>query len=92
MVEDITLRLVHGLVKALERMLVARACYKDVRVTYPVLLEAFLRAEEAIFNAELQAGRALEGSRIALAVMSKTLFLCGRLRHGVGVGVVWWDF
>lgn len=65
-------------------------CYVDVApsdrfegalLTHPVLLEAILRAEEAVLDAELQAAWALQGSGIVRAVNAETLLL-GRRFHG----------
>lgn len=53
-----------------------------MKTTYPVLLEAVLRAEEAILDSELQAGRALEGASLVGAVDAEAHLLRGRLSHG----------
>lgn len=63
-------------------------CYSRSRArhgtaTYPILLEAVLRAEEAVLDAELQAGRALQRAGLILTVGAKALFFRGRLgSHG----------
>lgn len=54
--------------------------------TYPVLLEAILGAEEAVLDAELQAGWALQRSSFILAIGAHALLLGGGFGHGVGVG------
>ena len=36
--------------------------------SYPILLETVLRTEEAVFHAQLEAGRALQGSSIILTI------------------------
>ena len=84
MVEDITLRLVHGLVRALACVLAnARAVAQDAASwlfmrwveTYPAPLEAVLGTEEAVLDAELQAGRALQGASIVVAIDAEALLL-----------------
>jgi hypothetical protein len=54
------------------------------RGAYPVLLEAFLRTEEAILDAKLQAGRALQPAGIVLAVYAQALPLGWRFRSHDG--------
>ena len=63
-----------------------------MRVTDPVALEALLRAEEAVGDVELEAGRALQGAGVAVAVCPEAALLCGwlcRLSHGWGRGELW---
>jgi hypothetical protein len=43
--------------------------------TYPATLEAVLGAEEAVLDAELEAGRTLEGASIVVAVDAEALLL-----------------
>lgn len=57
--------------------------------TDPILLEAILRTEKAVFEAHFQASRALEGASIILAVCAEALALGrGFFGHDVSVGVV----
>jgi len=44
--------------------------------TYPIPLETLLRTEEAIFYAQLEAGRTLERAGIVVAVGAAALALC----------------
>lgn len=54
-------------------------------VTHPVLLEAVLRAEEAILDAGLEARRALQGAGVVGAVGAQALALGGGFfAHGDG--------
>lgn len=97
MVEDITLRLVHGLVVALVGTARSgQSRFKSQvrgaprssrggrgRLRYPVLLEAILRAEETVLDAEFEARRALQGAGVILAVGPQAFFL-GRWFGGHG--------
>lgn len=49
--------------------------------TYPALLETVLRAEEALFDAELEAGWALQGPRFVLAINTKAWLFRRRFSH-----------
>lgn len=77
MVEDITLRLVHGLVVAL----CAGSAWSSRAIAlvapYPVPLEAVLGAEVAVLDALLQTCRALQRPGVVLAVRAQAL-LFGR--------------
>lgn len=54
--------------------------------TYPVPLEAILRAEKAILNSQLQARRALQSSSIFVAIRPHALpWLIGT--HDIDVGL-----
>lgn len=48
---------------------------------YPALLKTVLRAEEALFDAELEAGWALQSPRLVLAINTKAWLFRRRFRH-----------
>lgn len=62
MIEDVTLRLVHGLMNALGGSQTATTCDAIVtgeKFSYPTFLKTILGAKEALFNAELETCRTL---------------------------------
>ena len=58
---------------------VSRGTIRAMGFTYPILLEAILRAEEAILDIKLQARRALQSASLvgAVGADAHALLLCG---------------
>lgn len=62
---------------------------KYSRMAYPAFLEAVLGAKEAVLVTKLEAGWALKGAGVIVAVDAKALFLCGGFSSHGGRLWVW---